>query len=82
VIKQSKILRKQPVALQQPHARPSRIRRDPPARVTEKKVNAYPSEREVWMVALGVVLFALAITVVTIAVSGVTSPTGRIFPLN
>jgi hypothetical protein len=80
VIKQSKILRKPTVELAQPSVRKSRIRRDPPAKTAEKTVRPYPSEREVWMVALGVVLFALAITIVTVGVSGVTSPSGIVLP--
>ena len=67
MIKTSKI-RRRPVAL-----RPSRIRRDPVAAPVEKKVNPYPTEREIWMVALGVVLFALAITALTFGISDVTS---------
>lgn len=54
--------------------RPSRIRRDPPAAPTEKRaVNPYPTEREIWIVVLGVVLFALAITALTFGISDVTA---------
>ena len=55
----------------QPGARPSRIRRDPvPVAGTEKKsVQPYPTEREVWMVVIGVVVFALAITVAIVGTS-------------
>lgn len=54
--------------------RPSRIRRDPPARVPEKKVRAYPTtERDAWIVVVGVVLFALAISALTIGISAITS---------
>ena len=63
-------LRRKTVDLE-PGARPSRIRRDPvPVGGTPKKaVNAYPSEREVWTVVIGVVLFALAITVAIVGTS-------------
>ena len=55
-------------------ARPSRIRRDPPAVVAAKKaVNPYPTEREVWIVAIGVILFALAISIITFGFSQITS---------
>ncbi len=50
----------------------SRIRRDPPASV-EKRVNPYPTEREILLVVIGVVLFALAIAAVTFGISDVTS---------
>jgi hypothetical protein len=50
--------------------RPSRIRRDPvPVAKPKKPVQAYPTEREVWTVVIGVVLFALAITVITVGAS-------------
>ena len=80
MIKQSKILRKPTVELAKPPVRGSRIRRDPPAKVAEKSVRPYPTEREIWTVAIGVVLFALAITIVTVGVSGVTSPSGVVLP--
>jgi hypothetical protein len=69
VIKTSKI-RRRTVAV-----RPSRIRRDPvvAAAPVEKKVNPYPTEREIWMVVVGVVLFAIAITALTFGISDVTS---------
>ena len=53
-------------------ARPSRIRREPPAPVIQKKVQPYPTEREIIVVVIGVVLFALAITAVTFGISVVT----------
>lgn len=53
--------------------RRSRIRRDPVAAPVEKKVNPYPTEREIWMVVIGVVLFAIAITALTVGISDVTS---------
>ena len=54
--------------------RPSRIRRDPPAPAAQKKaVRPYPTEREVWIVAVGVVLFALAISIITFGFSQITS---------
>lgn len=55
-------------------SRPSRIRRDPPAPAAAKKaVRPYPTEREVWIVAVGVVLFALAISLITFGFSQITS---------
>ena len=54
-------------------ARPSKIRREPPAPVEHKSVRPYPSEREVWTVVIGVVLFALAIAIITIGFSDITS---------
>ncbi len=55
-------------------ARPSRIRRDPPAPVaTRKAARPYPTERETWIVAVGVVLFALAISIITFGFSQITS---------
>jgi hypothetical protein len=80
VIKQSKILRKPTVELAKPAVKVSRIRRDPPAKIAEKAVRPYPTEREIWTVAIGVLLFALAITIVTVGVSGVTSPSGTVLP--
>jgi hypothetical protein len=54
--------------------RPSRIRRDPPpAAPTEKAVRPYPTEREVWIVAIGVILFALAISALMVGISDITS---------
>lgn len=68
MIKRSKIRR--PVVA----VRPSRIRRDPPPVVTAaKKVQPYPSEREIWVVAIGVILFAIAIAAATFGISDVTS---------
>lgn len=57
--------------------RVSRIRRDPvpidrPAGAA-KKVYWDPSEWETWMVVVGVVLFALAISALTIGISEITS---------
>jgi hypothetical protein len=75
VIKESKILRKQTVDLAPAPvaARKSRIRRDPPAAVVQKKaVNPYPSEREVWTVAIGVISFAIAIAIVIFRFSAIT----------
>ena len=84
MIKQSKIRRKETVDLQAAPAavRKSRIRRDPPAQVKQKAVNPYPSEREAWVVAIGVCLFALAIAVITVGFSGFTSQTGSVLPVH
>ncbi|HVL79090.1 MAG TPA: hypothetical protein VM346_07350 [Sphingomicrobium sp.] len=56
-----------------PPARPSRIRRDPPARPVEKVINPYPTEREAWVVVIGVLSFALAIAIIIIGFSDYTS---------
>ncbi len=53
--------------------RPSRIRRDPPVRVVERPVTAYPSERESLIVIVGVILFAVAISIITFGISQITS---------
>ena len=60
--------RRQAVALA-----PSRIRREPPGRVPEKKVSAYPTEREILTVVIGVILFALALTIIWVGFSDITS---------
>lgn len=51
--------------------RPSRIRRDPPARPIAVKPTALAdvAEREAWTVVTGVLLFAAAITIIIIGVS-------------
>lgn len=57
-----------------PAARPSRIRREPPPAPREpKELRAYPTERETWTVAIGVVLFAIAIAIITFGISDYTS---------
>jgi hypothetical protein len=61
-------LRRQTVELQEP-ARPSRIRRDPAPAEKPKAVRAYPTEQEIWTVVIGVIVFALAITVATVGIS-------------
>jgi len=54
--------------------RPSRIRRDPPAPApAQKAVNPYPTEREAWVVVIGVLSFALAIAIIIIGFSDYTS---------
>lgn len=66
---------KQTVELAADAPRPSRIRRDPAgAGKTLKAVRPYPSEREVLVVVVGVILFALAITFITLGISAVTGP--------
>lgn len=55
----------------EPEPRPSRIRRDPPPRLAEKAIKPHPEEREVWVVAIGVVSFALALTIIIIAIGNV-----------
>lgn len=55
-------------------ARPSRIRRDPPPAPDKiKSVRAYPSEREVLTVVIGVLLFAIALVIITFGISDYTS---------
>jgi hypothetical protein len=67
-------LRRQTVELDPPPARPSRIRRDPPGVVPERKaVQPYPTHREVLVVVIGVVVFALAISVIIFGISDYTS---------
>ena len=53
--------------------RPSRIRRNPVAASADKKVIAYSSERETWTVVIGVLMFALAIAILTVRISDITS---------
>jgi hypothetical protein len=54
--------------------RPSRIRRDPPAPPAQRKaLEPHPSEREAWTVVIGVILFAIAITIIIFAISDYTS---------
>lgn len=50
--------------------RPSRIRREPPPRPAQAKDKAMAdvAEREAWTVALGILMFGLAIAIITIAV--------------
>jgi hypothetical protein len=68
VLKDSKI-RRRPVAV-----RLSRIRRDPlPVAPVKKAVNAYPTEREVWVVVIGVIVFALALSALMFGISDVTA---------
>ena len=61
--------RRQTVELGQAPARVSRIRRDPVPVKNQKEVRPYPTEREIWTVVIGVVLFALAITIITVGTS-------------
>jgi hypothetical protein len=66
---------KQSVELTPVAAPPSRIRREPPP--LPKRVKPQPiddvEERETWMVVLGIVLFALAITIIIFGASDYTS---------
>jgi hypothetical protein len=66
VIKRSNIRR--PVTV----AAPSRIRREPPGRVPEKVARVDQEQRELWTVAIGVVLFAIAIAIITFGFSAIT----------
>jgi hypothetical protein len=49
--------------------RPSRIRREPPAPAVRKELNPVPTEREAWVVAIGVVAFALALAIIIVGFS-------------
>lgn len=61
------------VALAGDAPRPSRIRREPPPPEKPKTLRAYPTtERETWIVAIGVLLFGLAIAVIIFGVSEYT----------
>ncbi|QIL03174.1 hypothetical protein G7078_10560 [Sphingomonas sinipercae] len=54
--------------------RVSRIRRDPPGEVPKPKaLKAYPTEREVRTVIVGVILFGIAIMIITLGLSDITS---------
>ena len=53
--------------------RPSRIRREPPPLEKPKSLRAYPTtERETWIVTIGVILFGIAIAVIIFGVSEYT----------
>lgn len=55
-------------------ARPSRIRRDPPAAaVPQKALQPFSTEREARIVVIGVLLFALAFFILSIGISDITS---------
>lgn len=63
--------RKQSVSLASPGPKVSRIRRDPPPpALPPEVVIARRNERDAWMVAIGIVAFALALVVVAIALVG------------
>ena len=63
-------LRRKTVDLK-PGARPSRIRRDPvPVLGNDRKsLEPIAPEREAWVVVIGVILFALALAVITVGAS-------------
>jgi len=63
-------LRRKTVDLQ-PAARPSRIHRDPVPVIPNDRKSLQPvaPEREAWIVVIGVILFALAITVAIVGTS-------------
>ena len=65
--------RKPKVELAGDAPRPSRIRREPPPLEKPKTLKAYPTtERETWIVAIGVLLFGIAIAVIIFGVSEYT----------
>ena len=58
--------------------RPSKIRREPPpAAPVRQTVLPDDSEREGWVVAIGVLAFALAITILIFWISDYTSSSGE-----
>ena len=66
--------RKGSVDLERQAARPSRIRREPPPAEKPKSLRAYPTtERETWIVVIGVLLFGIAITIITLGISDFTN---------
>ena len=74
---------KQSVNLASPRAPGSRIRRDPPPAVKEVVVHD-PEERDQWVVAIGVLTFALAIFVIIIGFASYSgwSPTQYTVEMN
>ena len=69
-----KPLRKSSVRLAADAPRPSRIRRDPPPPDKPKSLRAYPTtEKETWIVIIGVLLFGIAITIITLGLSDFTN---------
>jgi hypothetical protein len=67
---------KRPTVELDPSAEPrvSRIRRDPPPEAAKPKaLNPYPTEREVRTVIVGVILFGIAIMIITLGFSDITS---------
>ena len=52
---------------------PSRIRREPPPSPSERTFLPDLRGRETWVVVVGIVLFAMAITVLTFRISDLTS---------
>ena len=65
--------RKASVGLSPDAPKPSRIRREPPPLEKPKELRSYgSSEREQWVVVIGVALFALAIFVISIGISEYT----------
>ena len=63
--------------------RPSKIRRDPPPRPVDK-LTVLPtdeSENEAWAVVIGIVAFALAISVLVFSVSQYVNPANQPAPI-
>ena len=66
-------IRKPKVELAPEAPKPSRIRREPPPPEKPKSLRTYgTTEREQWVVIVGVILFALAIFVISIGVGEYT----------
>ena len=65
--------RKPKVELAGDAPRPSRIRREPPPLEKPKSLRSYPTtERETWIVAIGVLMFGIAIAVIIFGISEYT----------
>ncbi len=60
---------KQSVSLASNGPRVSRIRRDPPPPMPDEKVIAENEDRDARMLVIGVVVFALALLVITLAIT-------------
>ena len=66
---------KSTVPLERAQARPSRIRREPPPPTapTKQVAMADVAEREAWTVIIGVLMFAVAISIIILGISDYTS---------
>ena len=64
--------RKPKVAMAGDAPRASRIRREPPPLEKPKSLRVYSAEQEGWVVVVGVLLFALAIFIISLGVSEYT----------
>lgn len=64
-----RVIKRQKPAARSIATPPSRIRREPPGRVPDKAAAAYPAEREMWTVVIGVAVFAVALAVIIVGFS-------------